>query len=77
MYPGQKTDRSEVSRGKQPDDTKLENELEMVKDNKRKTDTVNDVAGREDKGSLTGLLEKLTPKNDPKDIKVATTGPTK
>lgn len=55
----------------------MENELELAKDNKRKTETVHDVAGRENKGSVTGLLEKLTPNKDPKDIKVATTGATK
>ena len=55
----------------------MENELEMAKDNKRKTETVEDVAGRETKGSFTGLLEKLTPSKDSKDIKVATTGATK
>jgi hypothetical protein len=55
----------------------MENELELAKDNKPKTETVNDVAGREQKGSVTEFLEKLTPKSDPKDIKVATTGATK
>lgn len=53
----------------------MENELEMAKDNKRKTDSANDVAGREHKGSVTGLLEKLTPSSSSKtkDIKVART----
>lgn len=51
----------------------MENELEMVKDNKRETDGANDVAGREHKGSVTGLLQKLTPSSDTKDIKVAKT----
>lgn len=55
----------------------MENELELVKDNKRKTETVEDVAGRQEKGSMTGFLEKLLPKHDPKDIKVAEPDATK
>jgi hypothetical protein len=55
----------------------MENELEMAKDNKRKTETTADVAGREHKGSVTGFLEKMLPTQDPKDIKVATSGRTK
>ena len=55
----------------------MENELEMAKDNKRKTETTADVAGREHKGSVTGFLEKVLPKQDPKDIKVGTEGKTK
>ena len=46
----------------------MENELELAKANKTKAEQPEDVAGRKDKGSMTGLLEKLTPNpsNDPK-----------
>ena len=54
----------------------MENELEMAKANKRKTKTTAEVAGREQKGSVTGLLEKVLPERDPEEIKVGTEGRT-
>lgn len=38
----------------------MENELEMQKENKQGLDNAEQVAGREGKGTGTGLLEKLT-----------------
>ena len=54
----------------------MENELEMAKANKRKAETTADVAGREQKGSVTGWLEKVLPKRDPEGIKVGISGRT-
>lgn len=39
---------------------KMENELEMQKEHKHKVHSADEVAGRKDKGSMTGLLEKVT-----------------
>lgn len=41
-------------------ENKMENELEMQKGNKQGLDSADEVAGREEKGSATGLLQKLT-----------------
>lgn len=43
---------------------KMENELEMQKGHKEGADSAEEVAGRKDKGAMTGLLEKVT--GDPK-----------
>ena len=40
---------------------KMENELEMHKANKTKAQKPEDIAGRKEKGSMTGMLEKLIP----------------
>ena len=50
---------------------KMENELEMQKANKTKATQPEDVGGRKEKGSMTGLLEKLTPDNREKKIVVS------
>lgn len=41
-------------------DDKMENELEMQKEHKQGADSADQVAGREEKGAMTGLLEKVT-----------------
>ena len=46
---------------------KMENELEMQKANKTKAQSADEIGGRKGKGSMTGLLEKITP--DPKKQK--------
>ena len=38
----------------------MENELEMRKENKQKLNSADEVAGRKEKGSMTGLLQKVT-----------------
>lgn len=43
---------------------KMENELEMQKERKGSLDSADQVAGRKEKGTMTGLMEKLT--GDPK-----------
>ena len=61
MYNTGPEDRSTASRGKNPLAGKMENELELNKANKPKAEKPEDIAGRKDKGSMTGLLEKITP----------------
>ena len=39
---------------------KMENELEMQKEHKQSIDSADQVAGRKEKGTATGLLDKLT-----------------
>lgn len=46
---------------------KMENELEMQKANKTKATKPEEVGGRKGKGTMTGLLEKITP--DPRKKK--------
>ena len=48
----------------------MENELEINKANKPKAETPEEVAGREDKGTMSKLLDKITPTPD-KNPKVA------
>ena len=50
------------SKSSAPD--KMENELEMKKDSKQTLNKAEDVAGRENKGTGTKILEKIT--GDPK-----------
>lgn len=38
----------------------MENELEMRKENKQEVNSADEVAGRKEKGTMTGLLEKVT-----------------
>lgn len=47
---------------------KMENELEMQKANKTKSQKPEDIGGRKHKGSMTGLLEKLTPDKSNKEF---------
>jgi hypothetical protein len=60
--PGPKTDRSTVSHSKSAASDKMESELEMNKANKPSPEKPEDVAGRENKGVMTGLLDKITSK---------------
>lgn len=39
---------------------KMENQLEMQKEHKQQVDSADEVAGRKEKGTMTGLLDKLT-----------------
>ena len=47
-------------RDTQPAKDKMENQLEIEKENKPSSDKAEDVAGRKEKGSVTGLLQKMT-----------------
>lgn len=38
----------------------MENKLEMRKENKQETNSADEVAGRKEKGSIPGLLQKVT-----------------
>ncbi|TKA65826.1 hypothetical protein B0A55_08880 [Friedmanniomyces simplex] len=58
---GPRQDRSTAARKQDYGSGKMENSLEMNKANKVETKEASDVAGRKEKGSGTGLLEKLTP----------------
>ncbi|KAF2478834.1 hypothetical protein BDY17DRAFT_60243 [Neohortaea acidophila] len=65
---GPKTDRATAMRNKAYDADKMENELEMHKANKTKVSSAEEVGGRKGKGTLTGVLEKITPDNREKEI---------
>lgn len=57
---GPKTDRATAMRNKAYDSDKMENELEMQKANKTKVSSAEEVGGRKGKGTLTGVLEKIS-----------------
>ncbi|EMC96336.1 hypothetical protein BAUCODRAFT_147964 [Baudoinia panamericana UAMH 10762] len=58
---GQQQDRSSTARKTAAGDGRMENSLEMNKANKVETTEASDVAGRKDKGTGTGRIEKLMP----------------
>ncbi|KAK4893262.1 hypothetical protein LTR27_008385 [Elasticomyces elasticus] len=58
---GPRQDRSSAAREQSFESGKMENSLEMNKANKVETTQASQVAGRKEKGTGTGLLDKLTP----------------
>ncbi|KAK3631499.1 hypothetical protein LTR56_016863 [Elasticomyces elasticus] len=58
---GPRQARSSAAREQSFESGKMENSLEMNKANKVETTEASQVAGRKDKGTGTGLLDKLTP----------------
>ena len=66
---GPKQDRaSKMRENEEFQSGKMENELELQKANKTKAQVPEDIAGRKDKGSMTGLLQKLTPDKSNKQL---------
>ncbi|KAI9707022.1 MAG: hypothetical protein M1820_004610 [Bogoriella megaspora] len=62
---GENAGRAAAARSTGPAD-KLESDLEINKSNKTTTDSADQVAGRQGKGTATGLLEKLVPGKETK-----------